>query len=116
MERVHASTVVDLDLLAELVGSGHISVCRRDRASVVTLLVEILYPNNRVVVDHGHTEHLVLLAAIDHVTGADVPLWEIAWPAAVFMLLRGDDSAEYAWKQVRPAYEPGRSDAAATDL
>ena len=37
-------------------------------------------------------------------------------PAAVFMLLRDDDPAEYAWKQVRPVYEPFRSDAAATDL
>ncbi|HEV7758701.1 MAG TPA: hypothetical protein VGO78_06915 [Acidimicrobiales bacterium] len=44
----------------------------------VTPLVEIVYPANRIVVDHGH-EDLVLLGAIDHTTGADVPLWEVDW-------------------------------------
>lgn len=44
----------------------------------VTPLVEILYPENRIVVDHGRKD-LVLIAAIQIETGADVPLWEIDW-------------------------------------
>ncbi len=43
-----------------------------DRA--VTYLFEIIYPENRVVVDYGDIDDLVLLAAIDTETGADLPL------------------------------------------
>jgi RNA ligase len=52
----------------------------------VTLLVEIVYPANRIVVDNGDLDDLVLLAAIRHDTGADVPLWEIQWPGPVATL------------------------------
>lgn len=52
----------------------------------VTLLVEIVYPANRIVVDNGDLDDLVLLAAIRHDTGADVPLWEIEWPGPVATL------------------------------
>lgn len=45
----------------------------------VTTLVEIIYPENRIVVDYGDRAELVLLGAIDIVTGADIPLWEIDW-------------------------------------
>jgi RNA ligase len=48
----------------------------------VTLLVEIIHPVNKIVVDYGDRNELVLLAAIDNRTGADVPLWEIDWPGA----------------------------------
>ena len=48
----------------------------------VTWLFEIIYPANRVVVDYGGFEGLVLLAAIDIATGADVGLPE-AWPGPV---------------------------------
>lgn len=44
-----------------------------------TPLVEIVYPGNRVVVNYGAQDDLVLLAVIDHATGADVPLWEVDW-------------------------------------
>jgi RNA ligase len=52
----------------------------------VTLLVEIVYPANRIVVDNGGLDDLVLLAAIRHDTGADIPLWEIEWPGPVATL------------------------------
>ena len=49
----------------------------------VTPLFEIIYPANRVVVDYGDMRDLVLLAAIDIRTGADVPLGRIDWPGPV---------------------------------
>jgi RNA ligase len=51
----------------------------------VTYLVEILYPENRIVVDYGGREDLVLLAAIDTESGVDLPLSEfegLGLPAA----------------------------------
>lgn len=36
-----------------------------------TYLFEIIYPENRIVVDYGETEDLVLLSIIDNQTGAD---------------------------------------------
>ncbi|MHB8296856.1 MAG: RNA ligase [Acidimicrobiales bacterium] len=47
-----------------------------------TLLVEIILPGNRVVVDYGATEDLVALAAIDITTGRDVAVPE-DWPGPV---------------------------------
>lgn len=35
----------------------------------VTLLVEIIYPENRIVLDYGTRESLVLLGAVEHATG-----------------------------------------------
>lgn len=35
----------------------------------VTLLVEIIYPENRIVLDYGTRESLVLLGAVEHTTG-----------------------------------------------
>ena len=56
-----------------------------------TLLVEIVYPANRIVVANGDFDDLVLLAAIDNHTGADVPLWEIDWPGPIATLHPGLD-------------------------
>lgn len=39
-----------------------------------TYLFEIIYPENRIVVDYGATEDLVLLSVIDKQTGADHPI------------------------------------------
>lgn len=41
----------------------------------LTLLFEIIYPDNRVVVDYGEREDLVLLAARDRFTGAYLPFF-----------------------------------------
>jgi RNA ligase len=45
----------------------------------VTPLCEIIYPENRIVVDYKGKRALVLLAAVDIETGADIPLWGIDW-------------------------------------
>ena len=44
-----------------------------------TYLFEIIYPGNRIVVDYGDTEDLVLLAVIDKETGQDAPLPDIGF-------------------------------------
>jgi RNA ligase len=45
-----------------------------------TYLFEIIYPENRIVVDYGRKEELVLLAIIDTHTGRDLPLEAIGFP------------------------------------
>ncbi len=45
----------------------------------VTTLVEIIYPENQIVVNYGDRSELVLIAAIENDTGADVALDEIHW-------------------------------------
>jgi len=47
-----------------------------------TYLFEIIYPENRIVVDYGTTDDLVLIAVIDNKTGADLPLPAIGFPVA----------------------------------
>lgn len=56
--------------------SNSIPQLKRDR----TYLVEIIYPSNRIVVDYGQREDLVLLAVIDNQTGLDLPLENIGFP------------------------------------
>ena len=46
----------------------------------VTPLFEIIYPDNRVVLDYGDMRDLVLIALIDTATGADVDPAALAWP------------------------------------
>ncbi len=41
----------------------------------LTLLFEIIYPGNRVVIDYGNREELVLLAARNRLTGAYLPFF-----------------------------------------
>ncbi len=45
-----------------------------------TYLFEIIYPGNRIVVDYGDREDLVLLAVIDNKSGNDENLPEIGFP------------------------------------
>lgn len=45
-----------------------------------TYLFEIVYPENRIVLDYGSEEALFLLGVIDHKTGYDLPLEEIGFP------------------------------------
>jgi T4 RnlA family RNA ligase len=45
-----------------------------------TYLFEIIYPENRIVVDYGGEEMLVLLAVIDTHTGTELPLQDIGFP------------------------------------
>lgn len=46
----------------------------------LTYLFEIIYPENRIVVDYGQTEDLILLATIDTHTGIEQPLFEFGLP------------------------------------
>jgi len=45
-----------------------------------TYLFEIIYPENRIVIDYGHKEELVLLAIVDMVSGEETPLTDIGFP------------------------------------
>ncbi|OOV18940.1 RNA ligase [Flavobacterium sp. LM4] len=45
-----------------------------------TYLFEIIYPENRIVLDYGTSEELVLLAVIDTQSGAEFPLEDIGFP------------------------------------
>lgn len=45
-----------------------------------TYLFEIIYPENRIVLDYGTMEDLILLAVIDTQTGIDIALHEIGMP------------------------------------
>jgi RNA ligase len=45
----------------------------------VTTLVEIIYPENRIVVDYDGAEGLWLLGAVDNETGADIAFEDIDW-------------------------------------
>ena len=56
-----------------------------------TVLVEIIYPQNRIVVDYGDRAECVLLAVIENATGADLPLDVAQWPGAVADRFPGDD-------------------------
>lgn len=46
----------------------------------LTYLFEIIYPENRIVVDYGEMEDLVLLAIIETETGTEHPLRDIGFP------------------------------------
>lgn len=45
-----------------------------------TYLFEIIYPENRIVINYGEDEALILLAVIDNKTGRDEPLADIGFP------------------------------------
>lgn len=45
-----------------------------------TYLFEIIYPENRIVVDYGAVEQLVLLAVIETATGLEQPLIDLGFP------------------------------------
>lgn len=48
-----------------------------------TVLVEIIYPENRIVLDYGDREVLVGLTAIHNRTGLDTDLEELGWPEPI---------------------------------
>lgn len=48
----------------------------------LTYLFEIIYPENRIVIDYGRVEDLVLLAIIETQSGRELPLHEIGFPIA----------------------------------
>lgn len=46
----------------------------------ITYLFEIIYPENRIVVNYGETEDLILLGMVETATGRELPLAEIGFP------------------------------------
>lgn len=54
-----------------------------------TYLFEIIYPGNRIVVDYGSQEMLVLLSVIETETGRELNLRGRAWPFPVVMQYDG---------------------------
>lgn len=49
---------------------------KRDR----TYLFEIIYPQNRIVLDYAGMEDLIMIAIVDNETGMDLPLEDIGFP------------------------------------
>lgn len=63
--------------------------------SGVTVLFEIIYPENRIVLDYGQLDDLVLLGGVEIATGNFMAPADIAWPgdsAAVFPYARLTDA------------------------
>lgn len=69
----------------------------------VTTLVEIIYPANRIVVDYGAREELVLLGAIDNETGADIHFNNIDW-------WDGPQTVNYGYRDLNDAVAMGVGD------
>ena len=46
----------------------------------VTVLFEIIYPANRIVLDYGSTEDLILLGGVNIGTGETLTPWDVEWP------------------------------------
>src|ERR1700735_1376579 len=69
-QAVHASNI-----LTEKYGDA---IAKLDRNA--TYLFEIIYPENRIIVDYGHKDDLVLIAVIDNNTGDDLPLPHVGFP------------------------------------
>ncbi len=60
-----------------LFGNYHSDIDKLDRE--YTYLFEIIYPSNRIVVDYGTAERLVLLAAVQTQTGAELDHTQVDW-------------------------------------
>lgn len=59
-----------------------------------TVLVEIIYPQNRIVVDYGDTDDLLLLGAVHIDTGITASPMEVFWPGAKADVFRYGSFAE----------------------
>jgi RNA ligase len=60
-----------------------------------TYLFEIIYPENRIVVDYAGREELVLLAVVETATGAELDIHASDWPFPIVERFAGiDDLAE----------------------
>lgn len=84
----------------------------------VTPLFEIVYPDNRIVVDYGPMRDLVLLAVLNVRTGADLPLEQFDWPGPVARTHRFE-SFEHLGAHMnrdRPEDAPGEGYVARFDL
>lgn len=55
-----------------------------DEHNYLTLMFEIIYPSNRIVVDYGDKEDLVLIGARNRFTGEMLPYWRRAQLAGIY--------------------------------
>lgn len=72
-----------------------------------TFLVEVIYPENRIVVDYGDLDDLVLLGAVETSSGRSVPLADAAavWPGPVVQEFDYVSLEEALGAPVRPGAE-----------
>ena len=61
---------------------GKYAGCARNLHRSATHLFEIIYPENRIVVDYGDRSELVLLASLDTESGRDLRLRDVGFPIA----------------------------------
>jgi len=61
----------------------------------ITYLFELIYPENRVVVDYGGVQNLVLIGAVNTLTGSSIDIFDVAseWPGLVVPLF--EERIEY---------------------
>lgn len=71
-----------------------------------TYVFEVIYPENRIVLDYGDKDDLVLIGAIDKETGVTVPLNKLDWPGEKAQVLEFD-SYEAALQTPVPADKEG---------
>lgn len=83
----------------------------------ITTLFEIIYPENRIVVDYGERAELVLIGAIVNDTGEDVPMENIDWwPGEVARSFGAVDKAKHAEEILQDARLDGHEGLVASYL
>jgi RNA ligase len=71
-----------------------------------TVLFEIVYPTNRIVVDYGDTDDLLLLGAVETATGTVLdPTWVSDWPGPVVRTFSAPTLADALALEPRPNAE-----------
>ncbi|NJM48031.1 MAG: hypothetical protein HC860_19205 [Alkalinema sp. RU_4_3] len=65
------------DKARDLLSNYQTDLANLDRTH--TYMLEVIYPHNRIVVDYGAAQRLVMLAGIHTATGVEIPLAEIPW-------------------------------------
>jgi len=60
--------------------NSHYAAAKAQLKEGVTYLFEIIYPENRIVVDYGAEESLTLLTMVDNESGEELPLEDIGFP------------------------------------
>lgn len=73
-----------------------------------TYLFEIIYPSNRIVVDYGDIEDLILLTIIETVTGKELPYEQVSYYGTVYgfpVVKKYDGLADFKALEQRPNSE-----------
>lgn len=72
-----------------------------------TYLFEIIYPTNRIVVDYGDRDELVLLAILDTETGEDVPMYAVdhGWAGPVVQFVDSHRDLDSLAAENKPNHE-----------